>query len=111
MNPGGLQCKNCWKWGHATFLCRIQGSKCVKYNGSHKSEHHQKFGWCCKANAKINPLRLEIKKGNHIPIHSSARIAEDITKWTLINVCFGDIGLIENDIRESMLRSMKTDPN
>jgi len=21
MNPGVPQCKNCWKWGHATFLC------------------------------------------------------------------------------------------
>jgi len=23
MNPGVLQCKNCWKWGHATFSCRV----------------------------------------------------------------------------------------
>lgn len=23
MNPGILQCKNCWKWGYATFSCRI----------------------------------------------------------------------------------------
>jgi len=44
MNPGVLQCKNCWKWGHSTFLCRIQGAKCIKYNGSHKSEHHREFG-------------------------------------------------------------------
>ena len=53
MNLGIPQCKNCWKWGHATFLCRIQGSKCIKCNGLHKSEHHRKFGWCCKANDKI----------------------------------------------------------
>ena len=63
MNLGIPQCKNCWKWGHATFSCRIQGSKCVKCNGPHKSEHHQEFGWCRKANAKINPPRLEMKKG------------------------------------------------
>jgi len=63
MNPGVLQCKNCWKWGHATFSCRIQGAKCVKCNGLHKSEHHQEFGWCYKANAKINLPRLETKKG------------------------------------------------
>ena len=44
MNPSVLQCKNCWKWGHATFLCRIQGSRCVKCNGPHKSEHHWEFG-------------------------------------------------------------------
>jgi len=52
MNPSIPQCKNCWKWGHTTFLCRIQGAKCVKCNGLHKSEHHREFGWCCKANAK-----------------------------------------------------------
>ena len=23
MNPGVPQCKNCWKWGHSTFSCRI----------------------------------------------------------------------------------------
>ena len=55
MNPGVLQCKNCWKWGHAMFLCRIQGARYVKCNGLHKSEHHWEFGWCCKANNKINP--------------------------------------------------------
>ena len=67
MNPGVLQCKNCWKWGHSTFSCRIQGAKCVKCNGPHKSEHHREFGWCYKANAKINPPRLETKKGKPCP--------------------------------------------
>ena len=43
MNPSVPQCKNCWKWGHATFSCRVQGAKCVKCNGLHKSEHHRKF--------------------------------------------------------------------
>ena len=41
MNPGVPQCKNCWKWGHSTFSCRIQGAKCIKCNGPHKSEHHR----------------------------------------------------------------------
>ena len=63
MNSSILQCKNCWKWGHITFSCRIQGTKCVKCNGPHKSEHHREFGWCCKANTKINLPRLETKKG------------------------------------------------
>ena len=67
MNPGVPQCKNCWKWGHSTFSCRIQGAKCVKCNGPHKSEHHREFGWCCKANYKINPPRLETKKGEPCP--------------------------------------------
>ena len=67
MNPGVPQCKNCWKWGHSTFPCRIQGAKCVKCNGPHKSEHHREFGWCCKANNKINPPRLETKKGEPCP--------------------------------------------
>ena len=67
MNLGVPQCKNCWKWGHSTFSCCIQGSKCVKCNGPHKSEHHREFGWCCKANDKINPPRLATKKGEPCP--------------------------------------------
>ena len=67
MNPGIPQCKNCWKWDHMTFSCRIQGSKYVKCNSPHKSENHHNFGWCYKANTKINPLRLEIKKGEPCP--------------------------------------------
>ena len=67
MNPGVPQCKNCWKWGYITFSCKIQGAKCVKCNGPHRSKHHQEFGWCCKANSKINPPRLETKKGELCP--------------------------------------------
>ena len=67
MNPGVPLCKNCWKWGHATLSCRIQGAKCVKCNGLHKSEHHREFSWCCKANDKTNPPRLETKKGEPCP--------------------------------------------
>ena len=67
MNLGVPQCKNCWKWGHSTFSCCIQEAKYVKYNGPHKLEHHREFGWYCKANAKINPPRLETKKGEPCP--------------------------------------------
>jgi len=67
INPDVPQCKNCWKWGHMTFSCKIQGSKCVKCNGPHKSENHHEFRWCCKVNDKINPLRLETKKGEPCP--------------------------------------------
>ena len=62
MNLGVPRCKNCWKWGHSMFSCRIQGSKCIKCN-SHKSENHCEFGWCCKANKKTNPPQLKTKKG------------------------------------------------
>ena len=67
MNPGVPQCKNCWKWGHTTCVCCIPGAKCVKCNGPHKLEHHREFGWCCKANNKTNPPRLETKKGKPCP--------------------------------------------
>ena len=66
-NPGVPQCKNCWRWGHSTFSCKIQGLKCIKCNGPHKSENHRKFGWCCKANEKMNPPWLETKKGEPCP--------------------------------------------
>ena len=67
MNPGVPRYKNCWKWGHATFSCRIQGSKCIKYNGPHKSENHCEFGWYYKANEKTNTPWLETKKGEPCP--------------------------------------------
>ena len=67
MNLGVPQCKNCWKWGHVIFSCRIQGSKCVKCNGPHKSENHCDFGQCCKANEKLNSPCLETKKSKPCP--------------------------------------------
>ena len=67
MNPGVPQCKNCWKWEHATFSCRIQDSKCIRHNGPHKSENHREFRWYCKLNNEINPPRLETKKGKPCP--------------------------------------------
>ena len=67
MNPGVPQCKNCWKWDHTTFSCKIQESKYVKCNGPHKSKNHHEFGWCCKVNKKSNPLQLETKKGELCP--------------------------------------------
>ena len=67
MNPDVPQCKNCWKWGHTIFSYIIQGSKCIKCNGPHKSKNHHEFGWHCKANEKTNPLWLETKKGDPYP--------------------------------------------
>ena len=107
MNPGVPQCKNCWKWGHSTFLCRIQGAKCIKCNGPHKSEHHREFGWCCKANAKTNPPRL----ANHALIHSNAPTAKGTIKPTQTLAHFGDTASTGNGTLKSKLRSVKTGHN
>ena len=48
-------------------VCHIQEAKCVKCNRPHLTAHHHHFIWCYKANNKINPLRLETKKGKHCP--------------------------------------------
>ena len=56
MNLGVPQYKNYCKWGYSIFSCRIQESKCIKYNGPHKSENYYEFGWCCKVNEKSNLL-------------------------------------------------------
>jgi len=48
--------------GHVTFSCKVQESKCIKCNGPHKTEHYCQFTWCCKANFKTNPPRLETKQ-------------------------------------------------
>ena len=66
-NPGVPQYKNCWRWEHSTFSCRIQGSKCIKCNGPHKLENHHEFGWYCKTNEKTNPPQLETKKRKPCP--------------------------------------------
>jgi len=62
MNLGVLQCKNCWRWGHATHSYKVQGVRYVKCSGPHKTKHHCQFGWYCKMNNKINSLQLETKK-------------------------------------------------
>ena len=67
MNLGVPQCKNCWKWGHMTFSCRIQSAKYIECNGPHNSENHHEFGWCCKTNKKTNPPCLKTKKGKPCP--------------------------------------------
>ena len=67
MNPGTSQCKNCWKWEYMAGVCCIQGSKCAKCNGPHFTDNHHDFAWCCKANNKLNPSRLETKKGEPCP--------------------------------------------
>ena len=67
MNLGVSQCKNCWKWSHIAGVCHIQGSKYAKCNGPHLTEHHRDFAWCCKANNKINPPKLETKKSKLCP--------------------------------------------
>ena len=43
MNLGISQCKNCWKWDHTIFSCCVHRAKCIKYNGSYKTEHHHHF--------------------------------------------------------------------
>jgi len=67
MNPGVSQHHNCWKWDHSTFSCHAHGSRCQKCSGPHKLEHYRDLAWCCKANSKLNPSRLETAKGEPCP--------------------------------------------
>jgi len=50
---------------------------------------------------------LKLKKMNYVCTHSSAQIVEAITRWTPIYVHSRGTGSIMNDIRKSILRSMK----
>ena len=67
MNLSVPQCKNCWRWKHAIFSYKVQESKYVKCNRPRKSENYHEFGWCYKVNEKLNPPRLETKKGELCP--------------------------------------------
>ena len=88
--------------------CRIQGFKCVKYNGPHKSKNHCQFGWCCKANKKTNPSRLETKEGKPcLYIFKCSNCCDnhqavcDILKLFSQNVCKNS--LIVNTILETQM--------
>ena len=48
-------------------VCHIQGAKFVKCNKPHLTIHHCHFTWYYKANDKLNPPRLETKKGKLCP--------------------------------------------
>jgi len=52
---------------HAMHSCRVQGSKCIKCNDLHMSEHYCQFFWYCKANLKTNPAWLETKQSELCP--------------------------------------------
>ena len=67
MNLGVLQCKKCQKQGHSTYVCKVQGSRYVKYNSPHLTEHHREFLQCCKANTKSNLSKLETKADKPCP--------------------------------------------
>ena len=108
MNLGVPQCKNCWRQGHATFSCRVQGSKCIKCNRPHKSKNYREFGWYCKANKKLNPHRLETKKGelcSHLFKCSNCRGDYQA------NAHSGGTALTENGTRQNTLKSMTTGLN
>ena len=61
--PGCSTMQELLEMGHTDGIYHIQGAKYVKYNGPHLTAHHHHFAWCCKANDKTNPPRLETKKG------------------------------------------------
>ena len=54
MNPGVLQYKNCWKWGHSILSCHSHISRCAKCYGAYDTEHHREKAWCCMENKKAN---------------------------------------------------------
>ena len=86
MNSGVSQYKKYWKWSHITFVYYVHEAKCIKYNGPYKIEYHRDIIWCCKANFKINPLRLETKKEEPYP-HSFKYINYKKYHQTNSNAC------------------------
>ena len=50
------------------------------------------------------PLDWKPRKVNPVCTHSSAQTAEESTRWTQTNVCFGGTDSTESGIRRNMLR-------
>ena len=111
INPEILQCKNCWKWDHVTFSCRIQGFRCVKCNGPHKTEHHWHFAWCCKANKKLTFLGWKQNRVNLVHIHSSFLTTKAIIKPTHTDILSESIASIKSSIQESTRSFAKAENN
>ena len=44
------------------YTCHMHESKYQKYNSLQKLKHYKEIVWYCKANFKMNSLRLETKK-------------------------------------------------
>ena len=109
MNPGVPQYQNCWRWGHTTLSCRIQGARYIKCSNLHKTEHHHQFGWCYKANDKVNPPNLKQRKANYAYMHSNAQTIVVITKWTLTSVYSENIDSIANGTAKNKPKSVKAD--
>ena len=60
MNPGVLQCKNCWKWGHLTLSCHSHISRCTKCYRAHDTKHHREKVWYCMENKKVNHAATKV---------------------------------------------------
>jgi len=93
-------------------MCYIQRSKYVKYNGPHQTIHHCQFVWYCKANDKINPLRLKTKKGEFCP-HSfrclNCKGEHQVNiKQILLTIHSGNTDLIKNGILKNILNFGRT---
>jgi len=79
--------------GYIAGVCCIQDSKCTKCNGLHLTDNHRDFAWCCKANDKLNPPKLETKKGKPCPhsfkcINCKSSHVADSVKCSFWKYCF-----------------------
>jgi len=91
MNLGIPQYKNCWKWGHLTFLCRIQEAKYIKYNGSYKSDTIANFCGVAKQMRKQTPQDSKLRRVNYTLIHPNVLTIEVSIKPTQTLVPSGSI--------------------
>ena len=96
MNPGIPQCKNCWKWGHATFSCRIQGAKCVKCNGPTDPNTIENSVGVARQTPRSTHLGLKPRRANRALTLSNALTARATIKPIPISVCFGGTDSTEN---------------
>ena len=108
MNLGVPQCKNCWKWGHATFSCRIQGSKCIKYNGPTNWKITMNLDSVVRQMRRQTLLDSRWRRENHVCTCSSAQTVGRTTKLTQTNIPFGGTNSIESGSKRNTPRSVKT---
>jgi len=64
MHSGVAQCRNCWYWGHLTYACRAQGTKCQKCGGPHRVENYRSMCQMCSRQSLSNMLVIDYVVGH-----------------------------------------------
>ena len=113
MNPGVLQCKNCWKWDHTTFLCYLVFKGLGAWNAIAliKQNIIITLPGAAKLTSRLTPLVLKPNRVNLTSISSNTLTARATTRQTLTLVYSGTIASTKNNMPRNTRNSKRLGPS